>query len=726
MDALLEERAEGVAPSALPKTPWQAAQAWFARPETGPENGLYKAGTLQSAKRLGVVLLNSGKEEFPTIDVIDQGVGIPPEALAGTILSLQAGNKITKRYQIGAFGQGGSSTLGFSDYVFIASRYRGCAEKISFTIIRVLRLDASYKEDCYAYLVDSDLRPLQFVLDSADPIKLYQSTTAPDFPKGTVVRHFEYRLTGLSKALSPSPGNLYHYLHYSLLDPLLPFRIWDLRSPFAAKDEYVGGSRNRLMKLAETTGSETDTVGRVKVKHHRPMEFIVPSGSDQPTIGVEYWVVLAYRKGKEGGEDVLRSNSAELFVQPHYPIIGTMNGQTQGELPGTTFKELGLTLLGRHMIVHIDASAAESGTRRQLFSTNREGFKEGPVLDSIVSSLKRMLEEDAALLEIEKELTERLAKRESATTKEEVRRQVTKLLKDAGLQVAEKSTSEVASDHGERRAVVREHRPVYRRREPLATLPFPQVTFIRFAAPEQHLEVALQDSELVLVETDADAEFDKRGLVAIRSSGDLLEVESKAKLAGGRVRWRLRPAVMSTAGSTGELTATITKPNGEQLAATISFEILPAKERPARTGRAPVPPFEIKAISPEDIEHWEFAWPDDVNDSDAQKEHAYRALSIGGKTWVYYSTVFPAYTDTLQRLKSAHADLVNTFTTAYEVWIAYHAILQMQSDSNAEGDERLGPLLDKERAIVAAMQVKQALQYAEMWKRGLTAAASTS
>jgi len=729
MDALLEERAQQSTAGDPPESPRHAAQEWFGRPMSGPDSGLYLGLPAAIDKRISVVMLASGVDEGPTIDVLDHGVGLAPSELAGTILSLQAGNKIRKRHQIGAFGQGGSSTLGFSDFVLIASRSRSDPRTVGFTVIRVMKLDASYKEDCYAFLAGNDASPFSATLSSASTsIALYGSNpklSVPEFSKGTLVRHIGYRLTGVSKQLAPSPGNLYHYLHYSLFDPLLPFRIWDLRSAEGARSEYVGGSRNRLMRAAAKAEDSDQTGNNIQVKHYRPMEYIVPAGTDMPCIGIEYWVVLAFRK-KDDNELILRSNSAEIFVHSNHPIVGTMNGQTQGELTGQMFKEIGLGLLARHTIVHIDASAADSRVRRELFATSREGFKEGPVLDSITSSLRRMLEEDEELAKIEAELTERLAKRDTASTRDEVRQQVTRLLKEAGLQMGEPARTDVEGQ-GERRIVTRQRRASYRKRDPLPTLPFPNVSFIRFAAPDQHLEVHLQDSELVLVETDADSEFDRRGLVGIASSDDLLEVESKASLAGGRVRWRLRPSRKTQAGATGELRVFINKPNGVQLTALISFEVLPARERPTKAGKSTVPPFEIQPVSPAETEKWDMLWPTDGSDQERQERHAYRAHELGGKTWVYYSTVFPPFATTMEKLKASKADLVEAFSTNYEVWIAYHAILQLQAEQSlpleAAEDSQLDEVFDQQRSVVGTMQVKQAQQYAEMWKKGLGATA---
>ena len=293
MDALLEERAVQAGNKNLPISPRAAAQTWFGRRATGPDTGLFQGIAVEADKSISVVLLESNVAECPTVDVLDQGVGIAPEELKSTILSLQAGNKIRKFHQIGSFGQGGSSTLGFSDFVIVFSRPRSDLKTVGFTVIRVLKLDASYKEDCYAYLQNADGSPLSAQLDTAaDAIELYgeaDKLNPPRMAKGTLVRHIGYRLSGAAKALGPAQGNLYHYLHYNLFDPLLPFRIWDLRSGSGGRSEYVGGSRNRLMKQAVAQAADEDKAGNIQIKHYRPMEYIVPSGSDEPCIGVEYW-----------------------------------------------------------------------------------------------------------------------------------------------------------------------------------------------------------------------------------------------------------------------------------------------------------------------------------------------------------------------------------------------------------------------------------------------------
>jgi len=151
-DASLEERSTpGVSP---PRSPREAAKQWFGRPVSGPDDGLFNWDYAEAGydKRIAVIVNPSGIEAAPTIDVTDDGIGLKPEQFPSTILSLQSGNKIQKWYLIGAFGQGGASTLAFCEYALIVSRPRLDPKTVGFTVVKVLRLSELYKEDTYAYL----------------------------------------------------------------------------------------------------------------------------------------------------------------------------------------------------------------------------------------------------------------------------------------------------------------------------------------------------------------------------------------------------------------------------------------------------------------------------------------------------------------------------------------------------------------------------------------------
>jgi hypothetical protein len=521
---------------------------------------------------------------------------------------------------------------------------------------------------------------------------------------------------------------LYHYLHTSLFDPLLPFRVIDLRENDKAKDELVTGSRNRLMQLVEKKTEAGLDEGRTTIRHYRPMEYVVPVGGVEASVGIEYWVVLNYRKGKKGTDErILRPNSNALFVQPGHPIIGTLNGQTQGELTAQILKAKGLGLVSRHIVIHIDASRVDSTIRRELFASSREGFKEGDVLRGITQVLEAMLEEDETLAAIERELTERISQREAQTTSDEVRRQVTSLLLEAGMQSDKEGPANVIGQRGDLENVLRARKAKYKKADPLPTLPFPQVTKFLIVSPREKVMIRLGDTELILVETDADSEYERQGRLAIRSEPDSLEVSAKAPLRGGRARWRLRPRESAKIGDTGRIIASLTRPDGTQISSEIKFEVLPALEEKAKKQKGIIPPFEIIAINPEDHpDDWGLVWPELAEDASTEALHsvAYKPIKTGKAINIYYSTVFPPFKQQSDSLKLQSPGLSDLFRSNYEVWIAYHAILQENSRSEeAQGEslevdeDKLEQLYEADRARVATMQVKQAKQIALLMHR---------
>lgn len=61
-------------------------------------------------------------------------------------------------------------------------------------------------------------------------------------------------------------------------------------------------------------------------------------------------------------------------------------------------------MVARHIVIHIDATNGNSRVKRELFSTNREGFKEGDILKHLIRVLEKMLQEDEVPQAIEREL----------------------------------------------------------------------------------------------------------------------------------------------------------------------------------------------------------------------------------------------------------------------------------------------------------------------------------
>src|SRR5437879_2501804 len=190
--------------------------------------------------------------------------------------------------------------------------------------------------------------------------------------------------------------------------------------------------------------------------------------------------------------------------------------------------------------------------------------------------LQKNHQDDEKLAEVEKELTERITQKEADSAKSEVKREVSRLLRDAGFSVKEQGKVDV-SGAGKKTTVERKPGPRPVVRDPLPTLPYPQVTKFEIVFPTDLFQVPQNDTQAIVVETDADGAFEP--YIHIRSEPAVLSVATHAPLSGGRARWRLRPMETATIGQEGEVIATLTKPDGTQLVSKVLFEILAPKEK---------------------------------------------------------------------------------------------------------------------------------------------------
>lgn len=709
-----------------PSSPQEAAKKWFGRPPSTMDSGVFTwkgFSTDGYDRQVNVVLLDGDEPESPTLDILDSGIGLKPDEFPDTILSLHKGNKIQKQYLSGAFGQGGSTTLSFSDYTLIVSRSSQEPDTIGFTAIKKMNLGETYKEDAYVYLVVEDATGNQIIprvkLDGQLSVYpgLEVHSFLEDLEYGTVVRHYGYGLSGFESTLNPSPGNLYHLLHYLLFDPLLPFRVMDHRSGSSSKDELITGSRNRLMQLdrSSTAASGNGSSGSV-LRHYSPIEMVSPLSDSEPDVGIEYWVVLNYRKVKDSIS--LRARSNDLYVDRHHPVIGTVNGQNHGELTSTLIKNRQLGMTSRHMVIHIDVSRASKRVRTQLLASTREGFKRGDAYKELLRILENRLEEDKVLYQIERELVDDLLKSESEDVDEEVRDQISRLLRDQGFEV--KDPADVPGTGGDEDPTPTPPDPPSGEVEPLPTLPYPEVTHFEIVFPQDRLEIPMLDNKILRLETDASDRFYDEDRIAIRSEPPKLEVASKAPLKGGRMHWRLRAAEVAKEGDTGEVIASITLPDGNQLKAVLAYSIIPPKEASKKTKKGLVPPFKILPIDPlDDRPRFENVWPEVTEDN--LHELAYRTIDSEGEIIVYYSTGFAPYMQQVEKLKS-RTTLAEFYKKNYEIWIGYHAILQHQNRKKYEEEDsidvdHLDSLLEQERALVATVQAKAAVRNADLQRK---------
>ncbi|MCU1600549.1 MAG: hypothetical protein JWO22_1258, partial [Frankiales bacterium] len=120
-------------------TPFQAAVEYFGVPLNGVAD-LSDKQRRALASNISVLLHDSDSDRRPTVAITDKGIGLTPELLPSTILSLNDSNKLSKLYLMGTYNQGGSASLSFSKATVIVSRRHikllgAYADRIAFTII---------------------------------------------------------------------------------------------------------------------------------------------------------------------------------------------------------------------------------------------------------------------------------------------------------------------------------------------------------------------------------------------------------------------------------------------------------------------------------------------------------------------------------------------------------------------------------------------------------------
>ncbi len=165
-------------------SPRQAVQEWFGIVDGRlTDIDMRDSAIIELSKRVQITLKDSEKDDRPTVDIRDTGIGVRSEDFASSILSLNGSRKLKKMFLAGAFGQGGSTALSYSQYTIIMSRGNsvvlGEPCPVAVTIVRFNSGNPNVdKHGLYEYLVDGD---------TGHPFTFNPSEEL--FGQGTLVRH---------------------------------------------------------------------------------------------------------------------------------------------------------------------------------------------------------------------------------------------------------------------------------------------------------------------------------------------------------------------------------------------------------------------------------------------------------------------------------------------------------------------------------------------------------
>jgi len=651
IDAILED--EHKKHNGIPdcRTPKEAATAWLNVPEGGLSE-MTPAQRRSIAHRIAIKLKAGDGRSSRVVEVRDAGIGLAPDEMPKTILSLNESNKMQKYYLAGAYGQGGSSTLATSKYVLIASRRPD--SQIGFTLARYQDLPAEqFKTGRYVYLL---LAGFVLVADRS----------LDDFAAGTLVKHFGYDLTSYPSPLGPN--SVYGLLNQTLFDPVLP--VWLDDHEIHGYRRVIKGSRNALNGAVD----EGDSEQKGPALSHRVRMFYSSLG-EFGRIGIEYWVL----------ERPTSANKKPIaaFVNPPKPIVLTLNGQDHAELSQSVVrKDAELTFLTQRLICHIDCNNLTPAAKRALFVSTREDARRGIVYDLIHQEIVRVLKSDDELTRLNNEAREEGTKEKDESAMQQMRTEVARLLRLQGIDVGVGGISEIAV-HGQGKGKPRGPRRPPRRPQPIDLHEPP--TYIRIVWDDDaDIPFYPEQRRYIRIETDANSNYynpsnPNVSRINIVAPATGLTFRGSTPLEGGRLRAIFEAQSDSSIGTTGQIRVELARPGLSSLSDERAFKIVEAPPEKPTDRRITLPPFDIRPVESPDTQLWaELDWPDDMNliASSAQMEE--------GKLVIYYSKVFPKYAEQLGAFEKRDIVLATSFTKRYEIWLVVHSFLLYRDQQEEE------------------------------------------
>jgi hypothetical protein len=650
MDAVLE--LEHQAHNGIPdcRSPKEAAAAWLGVPDVGL-SGMSTAERQRLARRVSVTLLDGEGRNKRVVEVADRGIGIPADQMTSTILSLNEGNKLTKHYLAGLYGQGGSSTFAVSNYTLIASRHAD-NQALTFTIVKFHDLPPDlYRTGHYVYLTTNE-----GLLPTAD-------VSAEGFPRGTIVRHIGYDLTGYPSPLGPN--SLYGLLNTVLFDPVVP--VW-LDTRIHNYRRVIKGSRNALNGAVD----EGDERRSGPTLAHSVRLFFVQIG-EFGRVGIEYWVL----------EAPTRENKvpSAAYVNPKKPIILTLNGQNHAELSQLLIrKHAELPYLAQRLICHIDCNHLTPAAKRLLFVSNREDARRGLVYDLIERELISTLRSDDELTRLNNEARERGAREQDQQVQQQMRTEVARLLRIHGMNLSEPVGSEAANKSGQ---TDRPTHPRRRRRQLVSLAIQDPPTYIKLLwEDEEPISFYPEQRRYLRVETDAPSHYHNPNDLAHSKincivSGASLRLVGSTSLSGGRMRLILDAPSDVLVGATATIRIELSRQGLPTLSDERGCVIVTRPPAQPSSRRVALPPFDIRPVDGPDDAMWaQLGWPDDL------EKVASAAEMEQGTLVVYFSTVFPKYSERRRALERRDPSAAESFTSRYTIWLVVHSLL-LHADQEA-------------------------------------------
>ncbi|WHQ37499.1 hypothetical protein [Spiroplasma sp. SV19] len=299
----------------------------------------------------------------PTFDIIDKGIGISGVDFEKTILSLNAGNKISssKKYLIGAFGQGGSTSLAISKATIIISKKEN---KFYFTVVREFKLP-NLKTYTYGYLCNKTSEHIyELENDFINKEHSYLNKFV-EAESGTLIKMIETEISyNLIQNDASKPGSLHDYINTEFYKTPVPIKIIENRDQFLenkhVQNRYSSGTFWKLLTSDYKKMSGTFLINLNNKEHN-----------------INYYIILPKDELKWSNEteckDIFKTFNTHLD-----PIIYVVNGQTIATESFTKLKNRGLNFLKYRLLVEVNLDNL-GDEKYNYFTTDRAKMKQNEI-----------------------------------------------------------------------------------------------------------------------------------------------------------------------------------------------------------------------------------------------------------------------------------------------------------------------------------------------------------
>ncbi len=348
----------------------------------------------KDAENQVVIAVNDGEiPSRPTIDIYDLGIGLEGSKFNKTILSLQGGNKISsdKKYLIGTFGQGGSTSLSFTDATIIISKINN---EYFYSVVKSVDLSEN-KNHAYVYLTNSDKKIIALENDISDwkgykHIENYLSSE-----NGTFIRMLGADISSeLRNGEVTKPKMLLDYINTELYDTKIPVKLIENRERYL-KNKHVQ-SRNiygTKLKLKTSKNNHKDFNGKFKFEHNNY------------SYEVEYFTILPIDEDEWGLDNKCKEKYKE-FNYHEKPIFYTVSGQYISGEAFIKLKNNGLNFLQYRLLVNVNLDSLGQ-QKYKFFTTDRNKIKHSEFTSGFREALYKKIASEPTLINLNNIIAEK-------------------------------------------------------------------------------------------------------------------------------------------------------------------------------------------------------------------------------------------------------------------------------------------------------------------------------